>query len=121
VGIIFLICFLFPRHDSASFWKAQELKPFAPHLEPLRLQTIDSKYAYATFLASDGVDSTNSSINDDKYFVATRILAYQLLHAPETKTNHDYPFIVLVNKGVSEAKRDRLRRWVGQSWIATRC
>lgn len=77
---------------------------------PASLETIETKYAYATFLANDSGDRDSEDISQDKYFVATRILAYQLLHAPETRSNSSYPFIVLVNKDVSEAKRERLRQ-----------
>lgn len=85
-----------------------------------------SKYAFATFLASDSQDSQDASMDNDEYFVATRILAYQILHAPETQSAND--FIVLVNEGVSEAKRERLRQdgaivWQPESidpkWIIT--
>ncbi|KAI7351820.1 hypothetical protein KC336_g22481, partial [Hortaea werneckii] len=66
------------------------------------------RYAYATFLAGDSSALAEDKILEhDKYFVATRILAYQLLHAPETKSKHDYPFIVLVTSDVSTEKRER--------------
>ncbi|CAK3997254.1 glycosyltransferase family 8 [Lecanosticta acicola] len=96
---------------------------------PSSLQTTKSKLAYATFLANDdSADRDDGDINADKYFVGTRILTYQLLHAPETKSTQDIPFIVLVNKHVSEAKRERLRQdgaivWepepIDPKWIKT--
>lgn len=43
------------------------------------------------------------------HFVATRVLAYQLLHAPETATNSSIPFLVLCPQDVSESKVKRLR------------
>ena len=76
---------------------------------PASFETTKSKVAYATWLASDSASSDDEDVNNDKYFVATRILAYQLLHAPETSTKQDIPFVVLVNGNVSEAKRERLR------------
>lgn len=78
--------------------------------EPTDVAPVKSKYAFATFLASDFTDSPDEIIDNDEYFVATRILAYQILHAPDTKSPSGIPFIVLVNEGVSEAKRERLRR-----------
>lgn len=74
------------------------------------ISTVKSKYAFATFLASDAQESEDTVIDNDLYFIATRILAYQILHAPETKSRTEIPFIVLVNEGVSEMKRERLRR-----------
>ncbi|KAI7210532.1 nucleotide-diphospho-sugar transferase [Hortaea werneckii] len=77
------------------------------------------KYAYATFLAGDSSAlSEDKVLEHDKYFVATRILAYQLLHAPETKSKHDYPFIVLVTSDVSTEKRERLRKDGAIVWEA---
>ncbi|KAI7136029.1 hypothetical protein KC343_g17111, partial [Hortaea werneckii] len=77
------------------------------------------KYAYATFLAGDSsAIAEDKVLEHDKYFVATRILAYQLLHAPETKSKHDYPFIVLVTSDVSAEKRERLRKDGAVVWEA---
>lgn len=42
------------------------------------------------------------------FFNATRVLAYQLLHAPLTRTHHAIPFIVLVTPTVPQIRRDRL-------------
>lgn len=70
------------------------------------LDKVNSKYAFATFLAGDA-----DSDDNDPYFVAARILTYQLLHANETaSTDKSIPFIVLVTDKVSEAKRERLRK-----------
>lgn len=78
-----------------------------------------ARYAYATFLAGDALSVGNDTVPEhDKYFVATRILAYQLLHAPETKSTHGYPFIVLVTPEVSAAKRERLSMDGATVWEA---
>ena len=66
------------------------------------------KNAYCAFLAEP-----NDMIKpgqEDVYFIGIRMLAYQLLHDPETKTNSSIPFVVMVQKEVPESKRDRLRR-----------
>lgn len=74
--------------------------------EPKRL-----KVAYATLLsAKDENVAKESTIYDDKYFVATRILGYQLLHDPETRTQLGAPFVVIATPNVSQAKVDRLER-----------
>lgn len=73
------------------------------------LHNTKSKYAFATLLASDASHPDDPDNIHDDYFVATRLLGYQILHAPETRSD-GIPFIVLATKGVSQAKRDRLRR-----------
>ncbi|KAF2769551.1 nucleotide-diphospho-sugar transferase [Teratosphaeria nubilosa] len=80
--------------------------------------SVQSTYAYATFLAGPYEPELIDDIHRDKYFIATRILAYQLLHAPETRTQNHYPFIVLVTDDVPEHKRDRLRRDGAMVWEA---
>lgn len=63
------------------------------------------KYAFATFLSTRIDDESY----DDPYFAATRVLAYQLLHQPETRTRQGTPLIVLVPPHVSETRRQILR------------
>lgn len=63
------------------------------------------KYAYATFLAGN-----YNNDGEDVYFLGARLLAYQLLHAPETKSNNSIPFLVVATQAVSEAKKERLRQ-----------
>ncbi|KAF2230218.1 glycosyltransferase family 8 protein [Viridothelium virens] len=85
-----------------------------------------SKYAYATFLTGTVANATDEDYSHDNYFVATRILCYQLLHAPETRTNWSIPFLVLVTEDVPQAKQDRLAEdgaivlpveYIRQDWI----
>lgn len=61
------------------------------------------KYAYATFLSAR-IDN-DTAIEDDVYFTATRVLTYQLLYQPQTRTREDIPFLIIVPPHVSEAKR----------------
>jgi alpha-N-acetylglucosamine transferase len=53
-------------------------------------------YAYATILSSP---SSNYTL-DDPYVTATRVLAYQILHCPRTKTRRNIPFLVLTSPDV---------------------
>ncbi|GAB7364481.1 hypothetical protein MBLNU230_g5291t1 [Neophaeotheca triangularis] len=93
--------------------------PQSNHQSP-SLESTKSKYAFATFLGNDAGHNSNGpyekeDMDLDRYFVATRLLAYQLLHAPETRsqnttiTSEPIPLIVLVTDAVSEEKRQRLR------------
>ncbi|KAF2152977.1 glycosyltransferase family 8 protein [Myriangium duriaei CBS 260.36] len=76
--------------------------------EAVHLKGVKSKYAFATFLA--GTDQ-ELEYKDDHYLIATRILAYQLLHANETRSSDpDIPFIVIVTDKVKEPSRERLRK-----------
>lgn len=136
--VLAILCFTLPlprRYDNPRNALVQHVADITKeHLydgitsHPTNPAQAKSKYAFATFLASDSLDAQDTAIDSDDYFVATRILAYQILHAPETKSASRIPFIVLVNEGVSEAKRERLRRdgaivWeagqIDPKWIVT--
>jgi alpha-N-acetylglucosamine transferase len=80
----------------------------APAAAPATLETTKSKYAYATLLAADSNHPDDPDNLHDDYFIATRILGYQIMHAPETRSK-DIPFIVLATKSVSPVKLARLR------------
>ena len=89
-------------------------------------QTSPSKYAYVTFLSGTVADAADQDYSHDNYFVATRLLCYQLLHAPETRTNQSIPFLVLVTEDVPQDKQDRLVQdgaivvpvgYIRQDWI----
>ena len=69
-----------------------------------------SPYAYVTLLTSNPeLDNKQAPDDEDDYFVATRVLAYQLLHAPNTSTNSSIPFVVLATPDIAESKLERLR------------
>ena len=84
-----------------------------PSLLPSSASSPDLKspYAFVTLLAPNP-KFDNKTVSDDKdeYFVGTRVLAYQLLHAPKTGTNTSIPFIVLATSDISESKLERLRK-----------
>jgi alpha-N-acetylglucosamine transferase len=67
-----------------------------------------SKYAYATFLTGTVADAEDADFNHDNYFIAARLLCYQLLHSPETRTNQSIPFLAIVTQDVPQSKQDRL-------------
>ena len=69
-----------------------------------------SRFAIATFLTGNHKQSAQEDdLDTDYYYIATRIIAYQLLHAPETRCNMSVSFAVLVTSMVSERKRQQLR------------
>ena len=68
----------------------------------------DEKLAYATFLTATTANLDDPDDEHDLYFVATRILAWQILHSSVTRTNRSIPFLVLVTEDISTSKRERL-------------
>ena len=70
-----------------------------------------NKIAFATLLSIHPDKAKNEKdINDDNYFVATRLLCYQLLHDPQTRNRLGAPCIVMTTPAVSQAKIDRLKQ-----------
>lgn len=65
------------------------------------------KFAFVTFL--NRPYTPLPSDDDDKYFIMARMMAFQILHNPQTKTQKGYPFIVLTSEGVEDSKIERLR------------
>ncbi len=62
------------------------------------------RYAYATFLST----RVHNDSEDDPYFTATRVLTYQLLHRPSTRTQLGLPLLVVVPPHVSKRKQQIL-------------
>ena len=69
-----------------------------------------SPYAFMVFLADNWEHKEYDDDNEDVYFYSTRVIGYQLMHNPETRSNTSIPFVVLCTKEVSERKRARLRK-----------
>jgi len=85
---------------------------FSSLSSPMPGQNPHSKYAFAAFLAPMApAKHTGLELNDeDHYMIGIRMLIYQLLHDPITKTNNSIPFIVLVTETVPREYRDRLTK-----------
>jgi alpha-N-acetylglucosamine transferase len=67
---------------------------------PTRLRQ-QPKYAYATFLSSR--PEPTDVIEKDPYVLATRVMGYQLLHHPVTKTRMNIPFLVITPPHVPDS------------------
>jgi len=67
------------------------------------------KLAFATLLLASG-NSSATTTDSDAYLLSTRILNYQLQHAPTTKSSQYIPFLVLVTPDVPECHCKRLLR-----------
>lgn len=68
--------------------------------------TPTNNYAFSLFLAAPSMET--KSDDDDLYFVGTRMIIYQLLHDPKTRTNNSYPMIVLVTEDVGKLRARKL-------------
>ncbi|KAK6333856.1 hypothetical protein TWF730_004038 [Orbilia blumenaviensis] len=98
-----------PYYPPASALRLGRLQHYGlDGLPEVRNLSADSRVAFATFLAENTDPTSVGRDNNDMYFVGARMLAYQLLHDPETRTNRSIPFIVLVTSAVSESKRRTL-------------
>ena len=91
-----------PLNVTSSSWSGSSQKQ--QQWKPTQLKDLNTKYAYATFLAGNDMDEV-----EDVYLLGARLLAYQLLHDPQTRSN-GIPFIVAVTKTVAPAKIERLQR-----------
>jgi alpha-N-acetylglucosamine transferase len=65
------------------------------------------KLAYVTFLS--GTLDQDEDLEADNYFLAIRILVWQLLHNLETRTK-DIDVVVMVTPSVSQSRRSRLEK-----------
>lgn len=97
-------------HDSEgklSDEQRERPSPSGPETVPEKGPPRQHRYAFATILT--GEDATETDIKDP-YFTAVRLLAYQLLRSPHTKSSSDIPFLVLVTEEVPQRQRDILSR-----------
>ncbi|KAK5101996.1 hypothetical protein LTS08_004456 [Lithohypha guttulata] len=62
------------------------------------------KLGYVTWLGKTG----DGSDKEDIYFIATRILVYQILHDPSTRSPRGLPIIVMTTPDVTAENRKRL-------------
>jgi hypothetical protein len=93
--VILLLLTLLPRLLVSRCSLDPAALPFVP--------VAQQKRAYATLLSS----SADSSVKD-AYFDAVRVLVYQILHHPETRTSIDVPLLVLAAPGVSQEQKQIL-------------
>ncbi|KAF2820521.1 nucleotide-diphospho-sugar transferase [Ophiobolus disseminans] len=84
-------------------------KPSAIPIFDLPKEEEKEKLAYLTLLSGTVVKDGDEDLENDNYFQATRILVWQLLHLPETRTK-GIDVIVMVTPSVSESRRARLRQ-----------
>ena len=94
VAFLFLISYL--RYGVNPFHVAAFRRPVQS-----KRPVLGEQNAVATFLAGRWKDDWE----EDRYFTATRVMAYQLLHQPTTRTQQNISFLVLVTPYVSKAKR----------------
>lgn len=134
VGAVVLVLFivpLFQYHDRIPTTLGQNAEQEyldEPTVYSEAPSTSDEpKYAYATFMF--GAADPAQPDDEDGYFVHARMLAYQLLHDPATKTRLRIPFVVVCTPDLRQSKRDRLEKdgatviefpKITSDWIATK-
>jgi alpha-N-acetylglucosamine transferase len=69
-----------------------------------KYRTVKDRYAYATFLSSGG----NETETEDRYVTATRVLGYQIMHHPDTRSKKNIPLLVLMPPHVPPSVRGKL-------------
>ncbi|KAL6707317.1 hypothetical protein ACN47E_004305 [Coniothyrium glycines] len=67
------------------------------------------KLAYVTWLSATTLEDGDEDLEHDNYFLATRILVWQLLHVPRTRTK-GIDVVVMVTPRVSKSRITRLRQ-----------
>lgn len=97
IGLLFIFLLLTIFRSSAS-----------THSLGFHSTNSTNNYAYAAFLAAPANVPNGAQDDDDLYYVGTRMLIYQVLHDPITRTNNGYPFVILVTEDVTQRKRQRL-------------
>jgi len=68
----------------------------------------DASVAYATLLTGSVADN-DAPADTDNYFTAARMLCYQILHDPVTRTRLNAPCLVMVTPNVRQDKIDQLQ------------
>lgn len=107
--VLLVSIFAFVLISLASFgrpgakWLASQYSGLTFTFADTILLPTKSKYAIVTFLGRDSDRGNSTDYSSGHYYVGVRILAYQLLHDPETR--NDIPFIVLVTQDVEQGKR----------------
>jgi alpha-N-acetylglucosamine transferase len=95
-----------PAKGDASAEKEAEKKPEASEKEP---EKKGEQLAFATFLS--GTLDHDEDLDHDNYFIATRLLCWQLLHSPRTKIrNPNIDVVVMVTPSVSASRIARLKK-----------
>lgn len=112
-----IFLFLFSAFITLSFKQSPHLRAWLPQAPSFHNDETSVKspaapnVAFATFLTATMLnDKEEVPDEQDGYFVATRVLAYQLLYSKTAGTNSSIPFIVMCTADVSEHKRKRLEK-----------
>ena len=72
------------------------------------------RLAFATFADTqadlDNITATETTLRDDKYFTATRLLGYHLMHKPSARTRKGISYVVVITKSVPLLEVERLKK-----------
>ncbi|KAF2640541.1 nucleotide-diphospho-sugar transferase [Massarina eburnea CBS 473.64] len=100
-----------PTHDPKPAFPIPTSQP-SNAIQP---NPADEKLAIVTFLS--GTLDKEDDWENDEYFEATRLLAWQLLHSPATKIRRkNLDFYIIVTPSVSQSRRSRLEKDGAKLW-----
>ncbi|KAH9872769.1 hypothetical protein J1614_005163 [Plenodomus biglobosus] len=92
---------------SSKHGKQQKTKPHKCKNKRPKVNPGGSNKAFVTWFSGDG--NMDRPLEDDRYFIATRILVWQLLHNPSTRTK-DIDVVVMVDPTIDSRRRERLAK-----------
>lgn len=96
IWTIIIFCFVYYKMDHSVL--------LSPGNKPQHLVN-NERLAFATMLTSTATDQ-----EDDPYYAAVTLMAYKLLHHPNTKTKRGIPFLVLVTENIPIKRRNKLKK-----------
>ena len=89
----------------SSLLQSSDSRTHTSTIDPSDVYEPTDNPAFVSFLAADWQGSVDENATD-RYYDSIRILGYQLMHAPKTKSR--YPFLVAVTDHVHSSKRAQL-------------
>ncbi|KAH8598349.1 nucleotide-diphospho-sugar transferase [Bisporella sp. PMI_857] len=103
-----------PLRNTPWFAKEEDKKGNPPQAGTSQVslppEQLRERLAYAIYLSGTSAPETDNSIDADNYLIATRILIYQLLYAPSTRTKLNIPVLILATPDVDDHKLERLAK-----------
>lgn len=98
-----------PEKPTVGDGPVEGQNPSKPSAQESESQGNEEKLAMVTYLS--GTLNQEEDLDKDDYFIATRILVWQLLHNPSTRNQKkNVDVVVIVTPSVTESRRKRLER-----------
>ncbi|KAL9112587.1 MAG: hypothetical protein Q9227_003158 [Pyrenula ochraceoflavens] len=92
----------------ASHMTDDELSSYLQPTEEEKQASGPEKLAYISIITGCDADPADPAGDNDVYLKGAMMLAYQILHAPATRTEKAIPFFVMVTSDVTQQRQDKL-------------